>query len=921
MLKFHKVDLEYNLIDYMVDLINHINNKIIFISTNRRPIKFIEQKLAPQKVLQIDFYQLEEFIKDFVLKHYDLPLKVQSKLERYYLILEILKTNKVIFKKLGGSDTKIFPWAKRVSSLFDEIDKNNLGEKLQNFAYTELVDQAKVIVENLKDLYSTYRNKLQEKNLTYNGDLFLKMVEILKKMNEHFKFENTSFIFNNLIYISNTETVILKMLAEKSDVHLIVSTDLSKICNPFHPFEAIDLLEKRLKSSIKIEYVEKKGGGGGHKLQRISFYASPDKITEMNQLTNILIDKKPSIEAPTDTAIIMPDETALFPLLINLPHDYPSLNITMGYPFTSTAFYTFILNFLEMVMDAKEDKDYKSFSIPTEKILSISDSTAIFYDENLNKELYLIKNNSFQSKKSITTIDKYNHPTLYNIINQFKKMKNISELTNNLEDLINSINRYPTNDLKNYIFQINTILLFRDYYTEALKKLPSDTFVDIEMAYIIFKEVSKDISIPFEGSPLKGLQIMGILESRGLKFKNVFIPDMNEGVFPSYDKVDPLISESIKREIGLPSYKEKEILMRYNFYRIIYSSEKVYIFFKDGMTANQKYIKSRYIEQLIFLKELEKNGIFSEINLSKPDFFVVKKDEDSISVSHQISKERYSATMLDYYLTCPYKYYLKFVKQIEAPVRLDLDFKADITGNIVHYLLEKGIECNKSVSTNFSADNVINELDRIRNTNVNDKDIPEIANYIKEMDELEYSMFKLLLKYRLEQFENQHCENEILKQSTVIAKEKVFYHDNLYGKIDRIDKIENEEHILVIDYKTGSTIKPLSKNKVNSVLDSIDTLDFTKDNLKFIKENISSVQILMYLTLVKNNPEYKADKYTGLYYFFGKNEIKSFEYIEGVEEITKYLISHIEKADIVYSLPGQNCLYCDYNRMCKFADA
>jgi len=912
MFELHRVDLEKDLIEYITDLINKANKKTVFISANRRPIKFVEQKLGADKVLNVDFFILDEFIHDFVFTYSNNHLKMQTSLERYFFILEILRSNKDIYNKLGGTDQKVFPWAKRVSSLFNEIDKHRLGDRLQNFQYTDLLEQARVIAENLKNLYKIYRNELAKSNLTYTGDLYAKMLDIFDDEKDFQNHKGKLFIFINIIYISNTEAEILKKLSKIGDVYFVIADDLKEKNHHFNPFEAVNNLIKKLSRDANIIDIKEDGNPTS---PQINFCAFPDTITEMDHLSNILYNNFKNIKDPKDTAVILPDENALFPLLINLPEDYGDINITMGYPFTSTTFYLFMSNFFEMVIDAKGKKKDENYHISTEKLLTICDYKNIFYEKKIIDDLTAIKNNAYNNRRSITTIAE-NFPTFHSAIEKFVNIKNVRDLQEAIGNILNWIISYNSTEEKEILFLINTISAFNEHFMDGLKKLPQNLNINLEMGYIIFKELSKDILIPFEGSPLKGLQIMGILESRGLKFKNVFIPDMNEGIIPSADKVDPLLSESIKTSIGLPSYKEKEILMRYNFYRTVYSAENVYIFFKNGISGNQKYTKSRYVEQLLFLEELNNNKPYDKICQPKQNFFIPKNDNEGLSKPKQLYQNNkiYSPTELDDYLTCPYKHYLRHVKQIEPPIRLDSDFKADINGSIIHYLLNEIVKLNEDV-TNFKIEDAIDLIENFRNNKNSNR---QFAIYIQEMTDLQYEMFKTIIEYRLWQILNKH--REVFKENyTVSAKEKMFCNKQLKlkGIIDRIDNVENRT-IRIVDYKTGSYIKLPSKKAMDNFHPN---QNYSKDDLQFIKDKIRSVQLIVYIMLVKNCPNYKADNYIATYYLIGKNEIKQLSYQDNMDSIVNYLIEHLEQSDKIYPLPGKSCLYCDYNKVCRFADA
>ncbi|ADR19652.1 PD-(D/E)XK nuclease family protein [Calditerrivibrio nitroreducens] len=920
MFHLNLIDIDYDLIEYLSNLINDIKkDKIIFISANRRPIRFVEQKIGNRHILKTDFYILDEFVKEFVQHFSDTPPTIQSPIERYFFIHDLLKENLKLYDKLGGSIQKVFPWCKRISSLFDEIDKHRVENKLQNFQYTELVEPSREIMENLKNLYRFYKESMKEKNLTYTGDLYSQMLDILSSRETLPDYENTALIFTNLVYISDTEAEILKKLSEFSDLYFVVYDDLKNRGDEFESFKAVENIKKRLQkiSSIKIDKVS---DSKAFEKPEINFYSFNDTISEMDHLANILYDDYQNVEAPNETAVILPDESSLYPLLINLPLDYkPNINITMGFPFTKTTIYIFLSNLFELSIDIKKGSN-DTLKIPAEKLVTICDYASIFYDQNLKKDLQDIKSFVYSLQRSAIDIGKGSFSHFYNLITKFIEISSIHDFSTSLEYLTSLMHRYPPEKLKELIFTVNTINIFVEKFIDTLKKLPEDKEINLELSYIIFKEISKDILIPFEGSPLKGLQIMGILEARGLKFEHIFIPDMNEGVIPSVDKVDPLIPESIKRIIGLPSYEEKEILMRYNFFRLVYSAKKVYLFFKTGVGDNSKFVRSRYVDQLILKEELDRNQEFANIYQPKSNFFTPKHEDLSFQKPCDISLKSYSPTALDCYLSCPYRYYLRYIRQIPPAVNIDSDFKADRVGSIVHAILEETIELGKPVKDSFLVENALNIIDCVRSQNkrittkINNEG--NLKNYILDMSELEYEMFRKILEYRFNRFLDVHFDDENLRDSIVMAKEKGIKKGKLEGVIDRIDKLRDK--LIIIDYKTGSSLKSPSKSKVTQLSDKIYELGINREDLLYLKENLKSVQLLTYIVLAMS--KYKADEYEAIYYLFGKNNgnIKKFSVEKEVAGIIDYIINHIEKTEHIYPLPDRDCVYCEYNRMCRF---
>lgn len=920
MFKLQLIDLECNLIDHTVDLIKKLKNKkITFVSANRRPIRFVEQKLPLDHLLRTDFYVLDEFVTNFVLKYSDKTLQIHSPLERYFFIASIMNGENEISSKFGGSLKKIFPWAKRVANLFDEIDKHRLSQNLQNFKYAELIEPANVIVEHLKTLYSIYRNEMEAKSITYRGDLYSKMLDILNNQTDFDDFDNSAFIFTNIVYISDTEAKILRKLSEFSDVYFLLYHDLKQRDKLFDSFKAVNILIEKLK-------VEPEGivfEDNSYLLPEIIFYSYPDKTTEMDNLANILLEVYKKNQDPLDTAIILPDESSIIPLLVNLPEDKDlNINITMGYPFVNTPFYLFMCSFFELLISTNRGDSDSSFKVKSERLLPIIDYKDLFRDEELKEELGDIKKNILSKlASSYIIISREKHRSFYGLLDKFLKIKNITDLIDAIEELMSFIYTFRSSKDRNVSFTINTINLFIENFIDTLKKITQPLDVDIELSYTIFKEISKDLAIPFEGTPLRGLQIMGILESRGLKFKNIFLPDMNEGVIPSVDKIDPLLSEEIKSLIGLPSFREKEVLMRYNFYRIVFSSEKVYIFYCIGTDGMNKAVRSRYVEQLLFMKELQEEKDLSEtINRFTSDFYIPKVDQNYVKNLRQ--NLNISGTLLDTYLTCPYKYYLKYIKELKTATKFTAEFEHEKIGSLIHEILRENTIIGKTLKESFDPEKGIKIIEDLRRGVGDEKS--ELHNYIRDMDEIRYNLLINILKYRFNAF----IENE-LNDNPVFAKEEWFSFDygshKIVGRVDRIDKIE-ESKLRIIDYKTGKNKLILSKNKIQTVLDKLYDLDYGRDSLICLKENIPSVQLFVYKLLVKNR--FKDYKCEAIYYYFGlsgekMNEVTTridFDDTPDIDKIVFYLINHLENAEYLYPLPGKNCSFCEYNKMCRFGE-
>jgi hypothetical protein len=114
----------------------------------------------------------------------------------------------------------------------------------------------------------------------------------------------------------------------------------------------------------------------------------------------------------------------------------------------------------------------------------------------------------------------------------------------------------------------------------------------------LFTQIVGNSSAPFIGEPLRGLQIMGVLETRTLDFDHVVFVNVNESVLPSGKTVNSFIPNDLKRAFGLPLYIEKDAIYAYHFYRLLQRASDVIITYDSETDTFGKGEKSRFVTQL-----------------------------------------------------------------------------------------------------------------------------------------------------------------------------------------------------------------------------------------------------------------------------------------------------------------------------------
>ena len=396
-----------------------------------------------------------------------------------------------------------------------------------------------------------------------------------------------------------------------------------------------------------------------------------------------------------NTAIVLTDENLLVPLLYALPQDIKGkqvdgrdgVNVTMGYPLKATFAYSFVERLLELQSHVREKDGEKLFyyvdveGLLTHHYLSDkgSESIALLRKQIAEERIYNVQ-------KSMLSV----LPFAESIFTTVSSAEGLIEYIDNaLKQILALTEAREENRVEiEYIVRISTAL------RQLLNMVRSCNIeLTIKLCTSLIRRHLQSVRVPFEGEPLEGLQIMGILETRNLDFKNVIILSMSESNFPGTKITDnSYIPYSLRFAYNMPTQEHHQGVYGYYFYRLIERAERVWLLYSSTPDEKGSGEPSRYIRQLQYESGLpiEFVKVVSTVNVVRSEPITIQKDSRAMQVleGYTSGEKRLSPTALSTYVQCPMRFFYRYVAGLKVADPLEEGLDNKDFGNIFHTAAE-----------------------------------------------------------------------------------------------------------------------------------------------------------------------------------------------------------------------------------------
>ncbi len=826
-----------------------------------------------------------------------------SIIENTRALFKLYKTHLAVDKEEPQTLDEFLHWGRILLSDFDEMDRYLIDSKdlFRNLANIKEIEEwsfrdTETLTEGQKkymrfwdllgDYYSHFNEVLKRDEECYMGSAYKNVATHIDLVFE--KDKQAHFIFAGFNALSPAEVSIMKQLQRMGRGDIFIDADVFYLNNTNH--EAGKFLREFL-NALKLKtlpFVVDRLQTEQKEIQVINC-AQPTGQAKVS--ATLLHDIIPHEEL-SKTLLLLADESLIVPVMKNIPKNVGNTNITLGLPLKNTA----LRSWVDLLFNVQEHhQQFKSNQIYHKDFIRFIKHPFIigFCNQEELQAITEIERHILTDNWTFIYPERLNlGPRIVELIQRFFNPWRIGEKEYPL-DTIRALNQIIFSALDKKENAIERSIIY--HFDKAIIQLSAvlEEFqpnMNLGTFKSLFNQHWINESIAYYGNPLDGLQVMGLLETRLIDFKNMIVVGLNEGSMPPTNPIQSMIMMDLRKYHNLPTPREKQGLFAHHFYRLLHNVKHCWITYSssniDGMGMDEP---SRFIMQL----ELELTRKNPLIQFKKFDYTLSNTEEQSNEIIIEKSKailkrldayfnKRTSASSLKTALRCSLDFYYKYLLEFGEEDKVEEEVEANTFGNFIHQTLEtlyrpftqldkKGNPCpNHKPIVAPDIDKMLGQQKRILEQQFINFFHYEKHQAIEGKNYLSLEVAQLLASNFLkkEKDELQH-ENDSLfiiglemkmKKSlllNIFGTEKTI---NFTGYIDRIDEFKGEKRIL--DYKSGKCTEDdvkITRPRKKNVSEE-DTIEHLVGQLKSKKYVF---QLLVYNMLFHEKFKYYPEK-TGI---------------------------------------------------------
>jgi len=929
---------------------------VAIVFNNRRPQLFLKKYLAEisgKPLWSPQFYTIQQFFSkatDFIpasplkqffilFAEYNALLKKEGKepvvADSFYPLAEIILSDFSEIDYAIANPDKVFNLIGNIAELhqqFPNFDEEQLqfmtsfwssfSEKRQNEMQQKFID----LWRRMPGLYQNFHKKLMEQGLVTYARMYRNLAEKSDPENAFIKtFKHTVFIGFNAL--SKAEEKLFKAWQDEGYCSFYFDSDTHYMDDKLQ--EAGYFIRRNINTIGLINQLENLDNRIDDPEKQITIVQALGNISQGKILSEILSVSQDG--KPDQKAIILADESLLLPVLQTVKDE--SLNVTMGYPFGQSSVYGLCDLWLTIQEDISENNRTK---IPYRHVLSFLFNPLIDLEPSQRNRLHTDIISKRISEVDATDLWPLGKAAALTFTPTGKGAETVEILRTLL--LWVSENNKDVRWMEKLLIaeSIKSLTILFD----NLKEFDEENKAHIRSKFLfrIIRMALQGLTVPFEGEPLSGLQVMGILESRCLDFDELIIIGMNEGVLPKISKTLSFIPDNIRRAFGLPVLENQNSISAYFFYRLLHCAKKVTLIYNGITDESSNGEESRFIKQLrfetacSFTEKLQQN---QAVQIGSEKSIVVEKNgmvwsklQQYFSSKGEAMDKKISASGFTDYISCPLKFFFGKIAGLKEPEDLPDQIEANMIGSVLHRLMQtiyadaKGktvsaeyIREKEKILPKLCLEALSNELYKNSGNNILHpnalqqivlKVIAQYAINILRHDES-------LVPFTIKDLENKSDYKLHFEVAVGAYTQKVW----LYGIIDRVDLCHGKTRI--IDYKTGkdkikfrdfdSLFDQDGKNQNKALLQTLFyTYIYEKVNgATYVEPRLYTVRTFKEDTLFKGKGGIQLeDQNLEEYKQYFENKLR-----EKINELFDASVPFIQTNNL------DTCKYCPYKDICQ----
>jgi hypothetical protein len=550
----------------------------------------------------------------------------------------------------------------------------------------------------LSEIYTSFRSALREKNLAYEGMIFRDLAEGVPVRSVLKKWDLLHFIGFNAV--NRCEQRLMQWLKSEGKARFYWDFDNSFISGEKYG-SAGRFIQKNLKTlgnDMPQGWTHDTLLSDSNTVARRRAVETSSDVAQVKLIPRLLTEITDIIpENAHHTAVIIPDENLLMPLLSSLPETIGDINITMGYPLRQTQIYSMVKALLRLQKNSRISGNRSFFNYRDVLTLSRHVLAGILMEkadiERINSiiiaNLIWIPEDFFTfSKRALKIFRKASTPEMLSVyLKEILSEISTTELSEPAKSPSDTLQRNINNE---FIYRIILSLNRLDsIITGAEISFTIDTYT------AIIDTILRSQSVPFSGEPLSGVQIMGLLETRALDFKNLIILSVNDGILPGASPGSSFIPFSLRDSFGLPDIRHHESVYAYHFFRLLQRSENVTFIFNSNQEGLRSGEMSRYLLQMRFDPSLNLEFITLRSEIRSHGAIresLQRTEKHSALLESQYcnpEKERlFSPTAINTWLNCRMRFYYRYVNCLKEPERISEEIDPAMLGTIFHEVMK-----------------------------------------------------------------------------------------------------------------------------------------------------------------------------------------------------------------------------------------